>query len=276
MDYNKLLEDFLNILNQFKQNLFELLPNLLGAILVLAIGFVIARVAKMLTFRLINNLPKLIPQEKVKDKVTGFINEKPIARIIAGVLHWILVFFFLTVATETLGLPVVTIWFSGIVGYLPRILSAVLIGIAGIIAGIILRDLTITTASSAGIVYANLLAQLVQIIVIVVTILIGIELIGVNVSLLESLLIITFGALLFGASVAFAFGARTSVSNILASHYIQKIYKVGDKIRLGEYEGTIIEITPVAVILDSSRGRIYIPAQRFNQENSVLLSKEKI
>ena len=83
------------------------------------------------------------------------------------------------------------------------------------------------------------------------------------------------GALLFGAALAFGFGAKTSVKNILSSYYLQKIYKVGDKVRIGEKEGRIIEITPLSVILDSSEGQICIPAQEFNQESSVLLSKER-
>ncbi|NIR51587.1 hypothetical protein GWO43_23680 [candidate division KSB1 bacterium] len=79
---------------------------------------------------------RLIPNQKISNKVRIFIEEKPITKVIGSILYWILIFFFVTVATETLGLPVVTTWLSGIVGYLPKILSATLIGIAGVTPGL--------------------------------------------------------------------------------------------------------------------------------------------
>jgi small-conductance mechanosensitive channel len=110
--------------------------------------------------------------------------------------------------------------------------------------------------------------------VILVTILIGIDQIGIDITLLESVLIIAIGALLFGAALAFGIGARTSVSNILASFYLQRIYKVGDRIRIGDQEGRITEITPLAVLLDCPEGQVCVPADGFSQKTSVLLTKE--
>jgi hypothetical protein len=196
MDYNKLTQALLNIMAHFKQSLLEFLPNLAGAIFILVVGFLIARLARALIIRFTNKLHRLIPNQRISNKVRGFIEEKPVTRVIGGILYWILVFFFLTVATETLGLPVVTTWFSGIVSYLPKILTATLISIAGVIAGVILRELTTTGALSAGIVYGTLLGKIIQVIVIVITILIAIDQIGIDVSLLENVTIITFGALL--------------------------------------------------------------------------------
>ena len=153
-------------------------------------------------------------------------------------------------------------------------MTATLIGISGIIAAIILRDVTTTAADSAGILYGNVLGKLVQVVIIIVTILIGIDQIGIDVSLLKNIIIIVFSALLFSAAVAFGFGAKTSVSNILASYYLQKIYRIGDKIKVSELEGTIVEITPFGVILDSAEGQVYIPAREFNQQSSILLSRD--
>ena len=87
-----------------------------------------------------------------------------------------------------------------------------------------------------------------------VTILIATNQMGIDISIVENVIIIALGSLLFGAAFAFALGAKTSISNILASYYLQKIYKVGDKVRIGDYEGRIVEINQQAVILDSTEG----------------------
>jgi hypothetical protein len=73
---------------------------------------------------------------------------------------------------------------------------------------------------------------------------------------------------------AFGLGARTSVSNILASYYLQKAYTVGQLVRIGETQGRIIRMTPTAVLLEASEGRIYVPAKAFSEITSVLLTEE--
>lgn len=119
------------------------------------------------------------------------------------------------------------------------------------------------------------MGKLAQIIIILLTGLIAFDQIGINVSILINLIIIIIGALLFGAAFAFGLGARESVSNILASYYLQKIYKVGQVIQIGGKKGRIIEITPTAVILEASEGQLYIPAKEFNKETSILFVEEE-
>ena len=142
------------------------------------------------------------------------------------------------------------------------------------VGGIIVRDFIRSTAASTNIMYGNVLGKLAQGVLLLVTILIGIEQIGIDVTLLNSLIIIVVGALLLGGALAFGFGAQSSVQNILASYYLQKVYKVGDRVKLGDIEGRIIKITPLAVILDSTDGQMCVPAKQFNQESSLLLSEE--
>ena len=59
--------------------------------------------------------------------------------------------------------------------------------------------------------------------------------------------------------MAFGLGARTAVSNILASYYLQKTYTPGHNVRIGEIEGEIIQITPTAVVLATPEGRTLVP-----------------
>jgi len=274
MDVNTIKTDFLQIYHQFKVALIELLPNLIGALAIFLIGFLVARLIRVLVPRLIKKLPTIILNQRIRTRVSNYIDEKPISKVIAGILYWILIFFFLTIATETLGLPVVTTWLSGIGGYLPKILSAFLIGVIGVMGGMILRDVTATAATSAGIEYGNVLGKLVQISVILVTILIGMDQIGIDITLLINVVVITLAAVLFGGALAFGLGAKTSVSNILASYYLQKVYRVGDEIQIGDKKGRIIEISPFAVILDSLDGQLCVPSKEFNSMSSILLKRE--
>jgi hypothetical protein len=173
-----------------------------------------------------------------------------------------------------LGLPVVTTWLSGVASYLPNILVAVLIGAVGIIGGVLIRDVVTTAASSAGFTYSTTLGRFAQYAVLLITLLVGIDQLGVDISIITNILMILIFAMLFGAALAFGLGAKTSISNILAAHYVRKTYAVGHSVRIGEVEGQITEITPVGVVLQAQEGQVYIPAQQFNEMTSVLLRED--
>ncbi len=274
MDSTKIFDDLIRILNHFKESTFAFLPQLFMALLIFLVGLLAAHIVRIVVIRLIHQLPRLIPNQNISARFKSYIEQKPIPKVLGGILYWIFILFFLTVATETLGLPVVTTWLSGLVGYMPKILSATLITIAGITGGVILRDFTTAAVNTAGMTYGAFLGKLVQFAVLLVTLLIGIDLIGIDISLLESLVMIVIGALFLGISLSFGLGSQSSVKNILASYYLQKVYKKGDRVRIENYEGRILEITPLAVILEGAEGQICMPAHKFNQEHSILLSKD--
>jgi len=77
-----------------------------------------------------------------------------------------------------------------------------------------------------------------------------------------------------GAALAFGIGSKETVSNILASYYLQKTYRVGQEVRIAGLEGRILEITSTAVSLDAPVGRVLVPARKFSEEASVLLKGE--
>ena len=273
MDYNQLIADLAKLFDQFKQRAIELLPNIVGALALFVIGILIARILRNLTNRFLKNLSRLIPHGEAQRELQQGRLERS-ARVISNTLYWILIFCFITAATEVLGLPVVTTWLGGIASYLPNILVAVLIGAIGIIGGVVIRDVIATAASSAGLTYSKTLGRFSQYAVLLVTLLIAVDQLGIDISIITNILMILASAMLFGAALAFALGAKTSISNILAAHYVRKMYEVGHSIRIGDMEGQVTEITPVGVVLQSQEGQVYIPAKKFNELTSVLIGED--
>lgn len=68
--------------------------------------------------------------------------------------------FFIAAAVETLGLPVITGLLNQAAGYLPHVLAAFLIVIAGIFIGNLVRGMIISAAASARLAYGHLMAQM--------------------------------------------------------------------------------------------------------------------
>jgi small-conductance mechanosensitive channel len=267
------MSEFQVIFIKVKQVIIEFLPTLFFVFLILLVGLVIARLSRYLILKFLKNIHRFIPSKKIKGILHSDRLENA-SKVVSNLFYWTILFFFLTIATEIIGLPVITTWFSGLVNYLPKILVAVLIGIIGIFGGIILRDIISSTANSAGIAYGEVLGKLGQYSIIFITILVGIDQIGVDIAFLTNLLLIILAAFLFGAALAFGLGAKTSVSNILAVYYLQKVYKIGDMVNIGNQQGKIIQILPHAIILEHEHDQIYIPASYFNENLSITRGKE--
>lgn len=147
-------------------------------------------------------------------------------------MFWVVFLFFLTAATETLGLPVLATWLSGVSRCLPRVLVAVLLVLAGLLAGNLARDAITTAAAAAGVVYGQLLGRVAQVIILLIAVVTGVDQIGID-SKFRTLTIV-IGAITGGTALAFGLGARISVSNIIASHYLRPTYRFGHTVRISD------------------------------------------
>ncbi len=273
MNYNQLVEELRNMAIVFKDSLIAFLPKLILAILVIAFGYLVARFTEFIVKRLIKYLNNLI-NENLKDKIQN-VNFGSSAILISKTFFWIILIFFLILGTEILGFSIITTWLGSILRYSPNILAAILIVFVGIILGRVVARLITTATAKVAISNGNILGKIVQYTILITSIIIAVNQVGIDIAFLTQLVSIILAALLFGAALAFGLGAKTSVSNILASFYIHKLYKEGDHVRISDIEGRIVKIGTTAVLLETNNGRVSIPSKEFNEVKSVLILKEK-
>jgi small-conductance mechanosensitive channel len=155
---------------------------------------------------------------------------------------------------------------------MPRILVALLIVIAGILAGNLARNAISGAAGAARLAYGGLLGRAVQGVIVLIAIVTAVDQLGIESRFLTATLTIVLGALVGGAALAFGLGSRTAVSNIIAAHYLRQIYRVGHTIRIGDVHGKIVEITATAVVIERPEGRVLVPAKDFSEGVSVLFT----
>lgn len=256
------------------QSFLEFLPQFAGAIAILIAGWLIARLARSLTTKLMGGfdrfsgyigLDKLIP--------AGHVNQA-FTRIVANIVFWIIILFFLTSATNLLGLTMFSNWLDRLVAHLPNILSGALIIFAGIVFGNLANDAAQTAAGTMSPRQRTLVGRSAQAVTLVTMVVIGIDQIGIDITLLITVIAVAVGAVLGGLAIAFSLGSRTFVSNLIGARYLSNDFRIGEKIRIGGIEGTILEISSVAVVLDTADGRQVVPAKLFGEEPSLLMQRE--
>lgn len=256
------------------RELAQSLPNILAAAALVLVGWALALLLRFLSRRATESgLKRLGRDSRVRDTLEAGGMRRTIAQVVGAFAFWLVFLLFLAAALERLGLPV----FTGLVGqvtyYLPNVLAAVLIVLGGVIVGKLAGGAVTTGAASAGLPRAPALGRAVQVAVFLVAAVVGLEQIGIRGQLLVVILAVVFATFLGGAGLAFGLGARTAVSNIIASHYVAQAYRAGQVVRIGDIEGRIVETTRTAVLLNTGEGRVLVPAQRFSEETSILLTE---
>ena len=274
MDYVRWVEALDKSFNLFIQRIAEHFPNILGSLLLVLVGWLLARLVRAAIIRLSGRLDGLFRSQTRDDFLRRLGVERPASTLIGGIVFWLVFLVFFAAATETLGLPVLATWLSGVSYYLPRILASALIILAGLFAANLARDAIAATAGAAGLAYSELLGRAVYVIVLLVAIVTGVDQLGIESRFLTLTIAVVIGALIGGAALAFGLGSRTTVSNIIAAHYLRQIYRVGQTVRIHDIYGRIAEITPTSVILEGPEGRVLVPAKDFSEVASVLITKE--
>jgi hypothetical protein len=246
---------------------------LVTALILVVIGVLLAMLLRALTVRLMRALERAAPGRDFRTPFAGLTREGHASTIVGAVVFWAVLLLFLATAVDALASPVLSAVVDKLSAFVPRVLVAVLIFVAGLVIGNVARSAMTAAAARAGTAFAPGIGQLVRYAIILAAALMAVAELGVDIALVTAILSVGFAALLGGFAIAFGLGARTAISNIIGSHYMRQTLEVGQLLRIDGIEGTIAALTPISIILDVPEGRVIVPASRFGESPSVLLTR---
>ncbi|HVS32979.1 MAG TPA: mechanosensitive ion channel domain-containing protein [Thermoanaerobaculia bacterium] len=244
---------------------------LLGAVALLALGWLLGLFLRAVVSRLIRALGRMVPERLLRHGLPR-PGKRELSDIVGLIVFWAVVLFFAAAAANVLGLPLLGSSLAGIGAYVPRLVGAALIMLAGLVIGNLARDAAAAAAAAAGSPFAAAIGQIVRAAILLAAGLIAVAELGIDITLLTALLSVTLLAMLGAFSLAFGLGARDAVSNIIGAHYVRQTFEIGRQLRIGDVEGTIAAITATSVILQSAGGQVVIPAKLFNETIAVMVT----
>lgn len=133
------------------------------------------------------------------------------AKILGSVVFWVVLLFFLTAATQVLGLHAFAAWLARVADYLPTVFAGILIIVAGFLVSRLAREVAEAAAASASERQRALIGRLVQASILVTAILVGAEQIGIKVTFFV-ILVAAAGISLVGAV---ALSLLTTVTDVV-------------------------------------------------------------
>jgi hypothetical protein len=250
------------------------LPSLAAAILILIAGWILARFSRGLVRRLSNRTNRLLDRV-FRHGALSRARISPVAMAAVGeIAFWTILFLTVTVAARIAGFAEVAGLLNDIASLLPNLLLGAAIIAAGYVTSVLVGEQVASMAHAAKAGQGELMGKFAQAAIFVAALIIGLGQIGVDVTFLIALVTVSVGAVLLGFSIAFGFGARDYVGNLLGARTARRVLSVGLSVRIGDVEGEILEITPTQIALDTASGRTLVPARLVDEQNIVIIAAD--
>jgi hypothetical protein len=199
-------------------------PQLIGAIVILIVGYIIAKVLQSVVTRILKGIgfENWMEHGGVKQYFDRAQTQQTPSSILGMLAFWFVFIITITMAADALGIQQISGFLNQLIAYIPSIFAAVLIlflatllanFISGIIRGATGSDMLASIGQYAIIIYAAF-AALTQL--------------GVAVQLTAPTFLILLGAVALAAAIAFGIGGREVARDIVEKAYNRRQQVMGD------------------------------------------------
>jgi small-conductance mechanosensitive channel len=180
----------------------------------------------------------------------------------------LLVLMFTVVLAQAMGLTAISDAIYSLLGYLPTLLSALLILVGGLYLATVVKKAVVNLFETMGIGGSKMVSGALFYLIVFFVSITALNQAGVDTELITSNFTLVLGAFLLAFALALGLGSREIVGDLLRTFYTRKIYEVGDKIKLKGVEGTIEAIDHISMVIKTSKGKVVVPIKKI-VENKV-------
>lgn len=247
------------------------IPNLFVALVLVLLGFVVAKLLDTLLSKLLNKigLDRLMAGTGLTKMLSRVGIQVSVSTLIGKIVYWFVLLIFLVSAAESLGLQRISSTLDVLALYLPKVFGAALVLLAGVLLAQLVSSLVRGAAEGVGLDYAQGLGRVAQGLVIIISISVAIGQLEVKTDLLNNVIAIVLISVGLAVALALGLGSREIASQILAGIYVRELFQVGQQVSVGEVEGQIEEIGTVKTILLTDSGELVSVANRVMLEQRV-------
>ena len=160
-------------------------------------------------------------------RTAGFERSPTVAA--ARLAYWLVMFVFLILSLAALNVTPMNDMVSRLFVFLPQVVAAIVILVLGYLAGTFLHRATLLAAVNAGVPRARALGTAVQILVVLFTVAVALEQVGIGRSVVLATFSVAFGSVGLAAALAFGYAARDLARTVLERQLAQS-----DREGLGE------------------------------------------
>lgn len=194
------------------------LPGLFAAMLLLLVGWVVARLIRRGVLRLL----RLVRVDELAEKagIENFLLQGGVryttVTLLANLVYWMIMFTIILAALDSLGLQNAAVLFNKVILFMPNVVVALLVLMFGAFVAKIARAVTFTYLSNVGISGADVIGHIAQWAILLFVASIALEQLSIGGQILVSAFQIGFGAFCLALAIAFGLGGKEWAADILS------------------------------------------------------------
>ena len=217
--------------SSFAQLFGDILPSLLGALVMLFAGYLLAKVLEKLVERFLRRirLNRMLERGGVMQAVERSGSHLNPTRVLANLVFWLVMFAVILIAATTLGFESLANVFSELVSYIPSVIAAIVIILVGIVLGGFVGGLI--SASAGALHGGRALARVGRGGVILLAIFMALQELGIATDIVTTAFAILFGAIALAMALAFGLGNRDLAGEVTREWYEQYRAERDDALR---------------------------------------------
>ena len=215
------MEEITDALVQSYQTFFTqlsaFLPKLIGFVLILIFGWIIAKIIRAVSVRLLAVVRLHVLTEKAK--IDQFLSEGGIKQsaieIIGTLFYWIIMLIVIVAAFNSLGLRVASELFNQVILFIPNIIVSIFVLILGLFLANFTRQVVVTYCRNVGIQNADTMGKIAQYAIVIFVVSIALTQMNIGEEILANLIVVLFGAVCLALALAFGLGGRDWASRVI-------------------------------------------------------------
>ncbi|MBK9055482.1 MAG: mechanosensitive ion channel [Chloroflexi bacterium] len=265
-----------NTITNLFLNALSIVPKLIVAAFILILGHFLSKFFGGLIRRLVERLglDKMVERTGMAEGLKRANIQATASGIVGQFIYWLLFLNFVVLALETLGIAAAVDQLNLLIAYLPRLLAALFVFLAGALVAQFLGRATQAAVASMGIEFHQAVGGAVRGIILIMTVIISIQRLGVDVTILQESFITMLAIVLAGLALAFGLGGRDVARNVLAGYYARDVYKIGDTLAVGGEQGVLIAIGTLNSEVELAHGRLILPNTRLTEDTVLIVHDE--
>jgi hypothetical protein len=147
-----------------------------------------------------------------------------LAELIGVVFYWVGLLVTFVIAINAVGLTVAADLLNRIVLYVPNVIAAIFILIAGMFVASLLKNIVKAAASNIGLSQANLLSKICEVVIMVFAVAIALQQLNIGARIIELTISIILGAIGLGLALSFGLGCKEIAGKSVAE-FLEKLKK---------------------------------------------------
>ncbi|MDP2026677.1 hypothetical protein [Sulfuriferula sp.] len=211
------IDVFLASVTSFWTQLAGFVPQLLAAMVLLVLGWLVAKIVRTGMVKLLRALQ--FDRLSERSGIEAFLKQGQLtvslSGLLAGLVYWLIILIVIVTVSNSLGLHLVAELFNRVVLYIPNVIVAILILVLGAILARFINRLIFAYLNNIGLEGALTISTLSEYAVLVFVFFVALEQLEIGRQLITAAFIIGFGAVGLALALAFGLGGRDWAAGVL-------------------------------------------------------------